>query len=103
MDNWKKLHTKPLPEEGKSQWVKCWKCGAWIPLQEVFDTSPLQCSSQVVKTRRRYDLYSVADVWLFRADKKKREGFTSLCPDASDSSALDVADLACPVGRGVDP
>src|SRR5713101_3280828 len=22
--------SEPLPEEGKSQGVKCWKCGAWI-------------------------------------------------------------------------
>src|SRR5436190_22536450 len=25
-----KPSSKLLPEEGKSQWVKCWKCGAWI-------------------------------------------------------------------------
>jgi hypothetical protein len=25
-----KSSAKLLPEDGKSQWVKCWKCGAWI-------------------------------------------------------------------------
>ncbi len=51
-----KPSSKLLPEEGKSQWVKCWKCGAWIHCRKCL-------THHLYNTPHKKGTFSLACAW----------------------------------------